>query len=154
MVEPRQSRFVQFTDWVGVNIFSICLTSLGVAVFGALAPLRLNPLLALAGLILFLIAALIHGRAFVMREMKTAQELGFKRNRDYFLYAGSPAGMDWRVSSLAVCALPLAFVIGSGAIGRATGGGALLAFSVFVLAGAVARLRRKWPVDNHSAPSA
>lgn len=154
MVEPRQSRFVQFTDRVVVNIFPIGLTSLGVAVFGALAPFRLNPFLALAGLILFLIAALIHGRAFVMREMKTAQELGFKRNRDYFLYSGSPAGMDWRLSALAVCALPLAFIIGSGATGRATEGGALLAFSVFALAGAVGRLKRKWPVDSQSAPSA
>lgn len=79
--------------------------------------------MAVIGLVLFASAALINAYAMFTKEMKSAGELGFTRNRDAWIYAGSPAGMDWRIVLVAFFALAASFTIGFGALeGQAAAG--------------------------------
>lgn len=104
--------------------------------------------MAIIGLALFGIAALVHGYAMLTKEMKSAQELGFDRTRDAIIYASSLSGMDWRTMALGLSALATSFVVGFGILGEPSSGGALLSFGAFAYLGAIARLQRIWPSDQ------
>lgn len=126
----------------------VSLSSLSIALIGPIVPISLGVPMAIAGLVIFTAAALLSGYAMFTIEMKSAEELGFERNRDLLLYVGSPAGMDWKLSTMAFIALAVSFLVGFGAFAKPNGGGALLAFATFAFLGSVARIQRKWPNDK------
>ena len=148
MVQQRRSFFGHATDWFSDHSAVIGILAIVFAVFVSALGLPVNAALMIIGLIIFLIAILLHARAQFGREMKPIEELGFERNRDAIVYHGLGGGMDWRLVGLGFVALAVSFIVGFGIIGERSGGASLLAFSAFALLGAAARLKRRWPSDT------
>lgn len=127
---------------------ALSAANLLLAIFAYMSHFIANAVLIGLGLLTFVIAVLIHGWAMATREMKSAEELGFDRNRDALLYSGSWFGFDRRLSFIGILALLIAVLLGFGVDDSTSGASGLLAFTTFALIGAVARLKRRWPSDD------
>ncbi|WP_147158697.1 hypothetical protein [Novosphingobium sediminis] len=124
---------------------------MSISLVSSFAQLPLGIPMTVVGLTLFGIAVLVNSYAMLTKEMKSSQELGFKRTRDAFVYASSTSGMNWRLSAMAFCAFAVTFISGFGLTGEPSSGGAVLSFGAFAYLSSVARLQRKWPGDDQRA---